>query len=162
MNEKELINLLNSGDEYNFVAMDDKFSRYDAFDTENGIMLEIKCRNKHYDDTLLERRKFDWNKKYALDNDLEFMYAVSMPYKSGHRIYLFDPINMEDCGEYDFKWKKQLNAGGYGGYTTVEMSDNTNPPELDNGIKVYSICFLILLFMIIPKSKTERHLVIII
>ena len=79
MNEKELINLLNSGDEYNFVAMDDKFSRYDAFDTENGIMLEIKCRNKHYDDTLLERRKFDWNKKYALDNDLEFMYAVSIP-----------------------------------------------------------------------------------
>jgi hypothetical protein len=104
MNEKELIKLLNSGDEYNFVAMDDKFSRYDAFDTKNGIMLEIKCRNKHYDDTLLEKMKFDWNKKYAQDNDLEFMYAVSMPYKSGHRIYLFDPIVMEDEGEYDFKW----------------------------------------------------------
>ena len=64
MDEKELINILNSGNDYNFVAMDDKFSRYDAFDTENGIMLEIKCRNKHYDDTLLEKIKYDWNKQY--------------------------------------------------------------------------------------------------
>jgi hypothetical protein len=104
MNEKKLIKLLNSSNQYNFVAMDDKFSRYDAFDTKNGIMLEIKCRNKHYDDTLLERIKFDWNKKYARDNNLEFMYAVSMPYKKGHKVYLFDPIVMEDEDEYDFKW----------------------------------------------------------
>ena len=100
----KLIKLLNSSNQYNFVAMDDKFSRYDAFDTKNGIMLEIKCRNKHYDDTLLERIKFDWNKKYARDNNLEFMYAVSMPYKKGHKVYLFDPIVMEDEDEYDFKW----------------------------------------------------------
>ena len=103
MNENKIIKALN-GLEYNFEPMDDKFSRYDAFDTKNGIMLEIKCRNKHYDDTLLERIKFDWNKKYARDNNLEFMYAVSMPYKKGHKVYLFDPIVMEDEDEYDFKW----------------------------------------------------------
>ena len=104
MNEKKLIELLNTNENYNFVAMDDKFSRYDAFDTENGIMLEIKCRKKHYDDTLLEKMKYEWNKEYALENDLSFMYAVSMPYKSGHKIYLFDPIIMEEEDEYDFKW----------------------------------------------------------
>ena len=42
---------------YNFEPMDDRFSRYDAFDKEHGIMLEIKCRNKHYPDTLIEKMK---------------------------------------------------------------------------------------------------------
>ena len=27
------------------------------------------------------------------DNDLAFMYAVSMPHKGGHKVYLFDPIS---------------------------------------------------------------------
>jgi len=103
MTEKELIDLLNSGNDYNFVAMDDKFSRYDAFDTENGIMLEIKCCTKHYDDTILEKIKYDWNKEYAENHDLEFMYAVSMPNKEGHKVYLFDPLIMEE-EDYDFKW----------------------------------------------------------
>ena len=48
MTEKKLIELLNTNENYNFVAMDDKFSRYDAFDTENGIMLEIKCRGIYF------------------------------------------------------------------------------------------------------------------
>lgn len=111
MTEGDLIKLLNTAEEYSFVPMDDKFSRYDAFDTENGVMLEIKCRNKHYDDTLIEKLKYDWNKKYAEENNLEFLYAVCMPTKEGHRIYLFDPINMEKEDEYDFKWHtKKLPA----------------------------------------------------
>ena len=72
MNEAKLITLLNTNENYNFVAMDDKFSRYDAFDTENGIMLEIKCRNKHYPDTIIEKIKYDWNKKFAEKNNFEF------------------------------------------------------------------------------------------
>ena len=46
MNEKTVIDMLNNL-QYSFEAMDDKFSRYDAFDKKNGIMLEIKCRNKY-------------------------------------------------------------------------------------------------------------------
>lgn len=111
MKEEDIIELLNGGEQYNFVPMDNKFSRYDAFDTENRVMLEIKCRGKHYDDTILEKLKYDWNKEYARDNDLEFIYAVSMPCKGGHKIYLFDPINMEKDDEYDFKWHtKKLPA----------------------------------------------------
>ena len=104
MREADVIELLNASNRYNFVAMHDKFSRYDAFDEETGIMLEIKCRNKHYDDTMLEKMKYDWNKQYAKDNSLEFIYAVSMPCAGGHTLYLFDPIQMEDEDEYDFKW----------------------------------------------------------
>ena len=103
MKEKDVIEMLNVG-HYNFEAMDNKFSRYDAFDPELGIMLEIKCRNKHYDDTMLEKMKYDWNKEFAAENGFEFFYAVTMPTDGGHHLYLFDPINMETEDNYDFKW----------------------------------------------------------
>ena len=106
MNEKKLIELLNTNENYNFVAMDDKFSRYDAFDKDKGIMLEIKCRKKHYPDTMLEKIKYDWNKEFSKEHDFEFLYAVSMPQgkTDKHRLYIFDPVAMEEEDEYDFKW----------------------------------------------------------
>ena len=108
MNETKVIEALN-GLQYNFEPMDDKFSRYDAFDKDHGIMLEIKCRNKHYPDTIIERMKYDWNKEFAEKNNFEFWYAVAMPDEKADTgvtiIYVFDPANMEDEEEgYDFKW----------------------------------------------------------
>jgi len=105
MNESKIIKALN-GFKYNFKPMDDKFSRYDAFDEKNGIMLEIKCRHKHYPDTIIEKMKFDWNKEFAKEHGFEFWYAVSMPEKAGsHTVYVFDPANLEGEEEgYDFKW----------------------------------------------------------
>jgi hypothetical protein len=109
MNEAKVIDLLNKA-QYNFEKMDDKFSRYDAFDPKLGIMLEIKCRKKHYPDTMLEKMKYDWNVEYAEENGFIFMYAVSMPHEGGHRLYVFDPKIMDDDG-YDFKWHtKKLPA----------------------------------------------------
>lgn len=104
MTEESVIELLNTSPMFNFEKMNGKFSRYDAFDTENGLMLEIKCRKKHYDDTMLEKMKYDWNKKYAKENDLEFYYCVTMPHPKGTAVYLFDPLAMEEEDEYDFKW----------------------------------------------------------
>jgi hypothetical protein len=101
--EDKIIKLLNKTG-YEFESMPDKFSRYDAFDKERGIMLEIKCRNKHYDDTMMEKIKYEWNRDFAKANGLEFIYAVSMPVTGGYKLYVFDPINMEDEDEYDFKW----------------------------------------------------------
>ena len=110
MNEQDVIEMLNIA-HYNFEPMPDKFSRYDAFYPELGVMLEIKCRNKHYDDTLMEKMKYDWNKQYAKDNSFEFIYAVSMPSEKGDKLYIFDPINMEDEDDYDFGWHtKKLPA----------------------------------------------------
>jgi hypothetical protein len=121
MNEKKVIELLNKA-QYNFEKMDDKFSRYDAFDPELGIMLEIKCRNKHYDDTLLEKIKYDWNKQYAIDNGFEFIYAVAMPAKEGETLYLFAPLTMEEDDDYDFKWhtKKLPAKTEFGGSEWVD------------------------------------------
>lgn len=104
MNEAKVIELLNKSDMFNFEKMNEKFSRYDAFDPDSGLMLEIKCRKKHYDDTLLEKMKYDWNKEYAKENGFEFYYCVTMPHPKGTAVYLFDPILMEDEEDYDFGW----------------------------------------------------------
>jgi hypothetical protein len=110
MTEDKVIELLNAAN-YNFEKMDDKFSRYDAFDPKLGIMLEIKCRKKHYPDTMLEKMKYDWNKEFAEENGFDFFYAVSMPHEDGHRLYVFNPSAMEEEDEYDFKWHtKKLPA----------------------------------------------------
>jgi len=111
MTEESVIALLNKSPMFNFEKMDNKFSRYDAFDTESGIMLEIKCRKRHFDDTLLEKMKYDWNKEFAKENDFGFYYCVTMPHPKGTAVYLFDPLALEDEDEYDFKWHtKKLPA----------------------------------------------------
>ena len=104
MTENKVIEVLNNIG-YSFEPMSDKFSRYDAFDKDKGIMLEIKCRNKHYPDTMMEKTKYDWNKEFAKEHDFEFLYAVTMPTGSCKScLYLFDPVNMEEEEEYDFRW----------------------------------------------------------
>jgi hypothetical protein len=99
----KIIDILNEAG-YDFESVSDRFSRYDAFDKERGIMLEIKCRNKHYEDTMLEKGKYEWNRDFALANGLEFLYAVSMPVDGGHKLYVFDPVTLEEEEDYDFKW----------------------------------------------------------
>ena len=120
MTEDKVIELLNHT-EYNFEKMDSKFSRYDAFDAESGVMLEIKCRKKHYDDTLLEKMKYDWNVEFAAENDFVFLYAVSMPDKEGEKLYIFDPMIMDDEG-YDFGWhtKKLPAKTEFGGSNWID------------------------------------------
>ena len=102
LTEKKIIDTLNAGI-YSFEQMDNKFSRYDAFDKEKGIVLEVKCRKKHYDDTLIERSKFEWNKDYTEENNFDLFYCVSMPHEKGERIYVFDLLSM-DKESYDFGW----------------------------------------------------------
>jgi hypothetical protein len=95
MNEQQVIDLLNDTSKYTFIKEKDNYSRYDAFCEEHGVMLEIKCRRTFYDDTLIEKMKYDWNTEYAKDNNYKFLYAVSMPNNSNNKgketIYLFHP-----------------------------------------------------------------------
>ena len=120
MTEDKVIDLVNLAG-YAFEKMDDKFSRYDAFDPKLGVMLEIKCRKKHYDDTLLEKMKYDWNVEFAEENDFIFLYAVSMPSKEGEKLYVFDPVIMDDEG-YDFGWhtKKLPAKTEFGGSNWID------------------------------------------
>ena len=94
MNEQKVIKLLNKA-QYNFEPMNDKFSRYDAFDPDLGVMLEIKCRKKHYDDTLLEKMKYDWNVEFAKEND----FSGGNSREAGHCCCLLKDIKNEQDGE---------------------------------------------------------------
>jgi hypothetical protein len=57
-------------------------------------MLEIKCRRAFYDDTLIEKMKYDWNTKYATDNNYKFLYAVSMAKEGKDTVYIFKPNDL--------------------------------------------------------------------
>jgi len=120
LTECKVIELLNN--DFNFVKQEEKFSRFDALDEDEGVMLEVKCRKTHYDDTLIERKKFEWNKEFAVENDYVFIYAVSMPNKEGgDTLYMFDPVALEDEG-YDFKWhtKKLPSHTDFGGWGWID------------------------------------------
>ena len=36
-----------------------QYSHYDCYSLETGVDIELKCRNKHYDDLLIEKAKYD-------------------------------------------------------------------------------------------------------
>jgi hypothetical protein len=120
LTEDKVIDLLNS--EFNFKKQQDRYCRFDALDEEEGVMLEVKCRKTHYDDTLLEHKKFEWNKEFATDNDYIFLYAVSMPNKEGgDTVYIFDPVALESEG-YNFKWhtRRLPSHTDFGGWEWID------------------------------------------
>lgn len=36
-----------------------EYSHYDCYSLELGVDIELKCRNKHYDDLVIEKIKYD-------------------------------------------------------------------------------------------------------
>ncbi len=105
MNEKQVIDLLNKSGKYCFKKEGDSYSRYDAFCEKNGAIVEIKCRRSFYNDTLIEKMKYDWNTQYADENEYKFFYAVSMPKDGKEVVYIFKPSGL------DIRWfTKKLPA----------------------------------------------------
>jgi len=94
MNESQVIDMLNRSGKYSFKKEKDNYSRYDAFCKNNNTILEIKCRRAFYDDTLIEKMKYDWNTQFAKDNEYRFLYAVSMPKNGYEAIYVFKPSGL--------------------------------------------------------------------
>lgn len=104
MNEINVIKVLNKGGA-NFKKAEDQYSCFDAEDGDKKMIAEMKDRKKHYDSCLIERKKFDANKKYCEENGYRFIYVVSMPYEGRKRTYIFEPFKLEK-NDYDFKWDK--------------------------------------------------------
>ena len=63
MNEEQLFNYLKKHYIYDLSKCEDQFSSYDCFSTTYRCVIELKCRNKHYDDLMLEKTKYDSLKK---------------------------------------------------------------------------------------------------
>ena len=100
MKEKEIpiLNKLN-----NFfltdVLVEDEYE-YNRFDASNTYyIVEIKHRDKFYEDTMIEFDKFSYNLLYAQMSKKQFIYVVKMDQK----IYVFNITKLVSSG-YKFKW----------------------------------------------------------
>ena len=58
-NEKDLFNHLKSNDIQDLQWSGDEFSHYDCYSVKYECDIELKCRNKHYDELLIEKYKYN-------------------------------------------------------------------------------------------------------
>lgn len=59
MTEIELFNTLKDGYYPDLVMMNNQFSNFDCVSEDMGLYIELKCRNTHYDELLIEKYKYD-------------------------------------------------------------------------------------------------------
>ena len=100
MKEKErtILNKLNNFFLTDVLVEDEyEYNRFDAANT--SYIVEIKHRDKFYEDTMIEFDKFSYNLLYAQMSKKQFIYVVKMDQK----IYVFNITKLVSSG-YKFKW----------------------------------------------------------
>jgi len=76
-------------------------SRYHRFDAyNNDYIIEIKYRNKMYDNFIIEFDKYAYNKLYAEMNNRKFLYVVGIE----EDVYIFNITNLDKSG-YNYNWE---------------------------------------------------------
>jgi hypothetical protein len=89
--EKDLFEWLNANYYKSLVNSKNPISRWDCYDIETQNRIELKCRRKHYDTLILEKKKFD---ALILESNKNFdipIYINSTP----NGIYLFNLNKIE-------------------------------------------------------------------
>lgn len=84
--ESDLFEWLNTNYYKSLVNSKNPISRWDCYDIETQNRIELKCRRKHYDTLILEKKKFD---ALILESNKNFdipIYINSTP----NGIYLFN------------------------------------------------------------------------
>ena len=74
MNEKALLEWLIKNVDSSIKQAESKFSRFDAYSKKKDMYIELKSRNKHYADLMVEKKKFD-----ALMELGDALYICSTP-----------------------------------------------------------------------------------
>ena len=95
--EREILSLFNDITGANLREVTDKYCRFDAIG--EGIVAEIKYRNKHYDKTIIEFDKYSFNKEYARIKTCSFYYIVGF----NDEVFCFD-ISEMDINNYNYEW----------------------------------------------------------
>lgn len=99
MNEEQLFNYLKKHYIYDLSKCEDEYSSYDCFSTTYRCVIELKCRNKHYDDLMLEKTKYDSLKKL----NCSALYINSTP----KGIYIFNINDIKPNWIIDTSMPKQ-------------------------------------------------------
>ncbi len=59
MRELDLFNIIKATHVQDLEKSDDQYSRFDCYSLKYNMDIELKCRNKHYDELLIEKDKYD-------------------------------------------------------------------------------------------------------
>jgi hypothetical protein len=109
--EQAVVTVLNF-DGWDLKIPEDNFSRYDAYGTTpkgKKCVIEMKFRNKHYEDKMLEKDKYD--ALMALDDDIVKIYFVADT--KGNFMYWLNTLKMPEtvkkyCPDTTMWTKKRL------------------------------------------------------
>jgi len=86
MRELDLFNIIKATHVQDLEKSDDQFSRFDCYSLKYNMDIELKCRNKHYDELLIEKDKYDALLKRSEKFGTTPMYINSTP----EGIYVFN------------------------------------------------------------------------
>lgn len=81
---------------------DDKFSKYDCISKDAKVYIELKSRNTHYDDLIIEQIKYDAILVAALQLGYSPLYINATP----QGIWSFDLIKMNNI-KWEDRWLPQ-------------------------------------------------------
>ena len=109
--EQAVVKVLNF-DGWDLKIPEDNFSRYDAYGTTpkgKKCVIEMKFRNKHYEDKMLEKDKYD--ALMSLDDDIVKIYFVADT--KGNFMYWLNTLKMPEtvkkyCPDTTMWTKKRL------------------------------------------------------
>ena len=109
--EQAIVQVLNI-DGWDLKIPEDNFSRYDAYGTTpkgKKCVIEMKFRNKHYEDKMLEKDKYD--ALMSLDDDIVKIYFVADT--KGNFMYWLNTLKMPEtvkkyCPDTTMWSKKRL------------------------------------------------------
>jgi hypothetical protein len=104
--EREILKAINDYNEK--YAVDDmlkevhfEYCRFDAYNVNH--IAEIKDRNSHYEDVLIEFDKYAFNKEYAKIRNKNFIYIVGVK----NKIYIFNVTEL-DRQDYEYRWEWKI------------------------------------------------------
>lgn len=90
--EAELFNYLKSHYIPDLVFSRNQMSRWDCYSPDKKYRIELKCRRKHYDSMLIEKKKYDALKQEANKHKDRPIYICSTP----KGVWAFDLNNFKD------------------------------------------------------------------
>ena len=96
-NEKDILDSVNKEFNIDLKWDDYEYNRFDAED--KNYIVEIKDRNKYYDNTMIEFDKYSFNIKYAELAKKKFIYVVRVD----GNIYIFN-LSKNDT-TFGWEWK---------------------------------------------------------
>ena len=79
VNEEHLFELLKEKIISDLTMSGEKMSRYDCYSLDHNVDVELKCRKKHYDDLLIEKKKYDALVLRATNHGTNPVYINSTP-----------------------------------------------------------------------------------